>query len=79
MNLPKSIPLGRLNELRSRPDAELIAYRHGRGLFDDCGLLKFKSRKALEAFLKNDGPLQALVKTPTERNMLVHPCYQRPV
>ena len=80
MKLPQSVPFGRLDDLRTRPDADLITYRMGSGAWiTDCELVKFKSRKALEAFLKNDGPLHALVKTPTDRNMLIHPCYQRPI
>lgn len=74
--IPKSIPFGRLNDLRSRADADLIAYKPGVGSLDDFVLKRYASRAALESFLKNPGAWHALVKTPTERNSLIHPAFQ---
>jgi hypothetical protein len=76
--IPKYTPSGRINELRELPEADRIAYHHGRAL-GDCQVKVYASRKALEVFLKNAGGWNALVKTPTHPNMLVHPAFQRPL
>ena len=76
--LPRRVPLGRLGELRSRPDAHLIAYTVGKGLFDEVTLTVYKSREALEAFCKDGSRHHALVKTPVCQTRLVNRNTQRP-
>ena len=76
--LPLRVPLGRLDELRTRPDAHLIAYSLGKGIFDEVTLTVYKSRKALEAFCKDGSRHHALVKTPTKPNFMVNRNTQRP-
>lgn len=76
--LPRSIPMGRLGELRSRPDADLIAYTVGKGLFDEVTLTRYKSREALEAFCKDGSRHHALVKVPTCPTRMVNKNTQRP-
>ena len=76
MKQKRFIPFGRLSELRSEPNPELLAYRNGRGVFDDCEVMRYKSRLALKTFLSKGGAWHAVVKTPTERNMILHPNWQ---
>lgn len=76
--LPRHVPLGRLDELRTRPDAHLIAYSLGKGIFDEVTLTVYKSRKALEAFCRDGSRHHALVKTPTKPNFIVNRNTQRP-
>ena len=59
--LPKTSPLGRLDELRSRPEAELIAFIPGRGLFSEHLLRKFRTRRTMEVFLNKTEGWNALM------------------
>ena len=68
--LPQSVPFGRLNELRARPDASLIAYLIPSALLDECRLKRYASRLALTTFLKQGGNWHALVKDSVDLNML---------
>ena len=70
--LPKTIPTGRLDEIRARDDAERIAYTLSGILGETATLRRFASRKALECFCKDGSALHALVKTPVARCMLVN-------
>jgi hypothetical protein len=79
MKTPQSIPFGRIPDLRSRPDAELIALKPGRGAFDDYRVKRYASRLALETFLRTPGTWYALVKTPVAPGMLIHPAFQKHV
>lgn len=76
--LPRRLPLGRLDELRSRPDAHLIAYSLGKGLFDEVALTRYKSREALEAFCKDGSRHHALMKVPACPTRMVNKNTQRP-
>lgn len=67
-----SVPLGRLDDYRKRPDANLYLVQPGRGLFDNETLIKFGSRQALEAFSKKNG-LRPLVFTQVPINCAVWP------
>ena len=64
-----------MDELKSRSDADLIAYKAFGNW--DVWLKKFSSRKALEVFCKDGSVMHALVKTPVGRNMLVNKNTQR--
>lgn len=79
MNIPKTIPFGRIPDLRSHPDANLIALKPGREVFTDCTVKRYASRLALETFLQRPGAWYALVKTPTERNMVTNPAFQKAI
>lgn len=76
MKLPKTIPFGRVSELRSLPDAAFIAVKPGRGAFDECHVKRYSSRLALETFLRNPGGWYALLKNEVHPSMLVHPAFQ---
>lgn len=65
--------LGRLDDLRKRPDADRIGYTIRNGV-DACPTV-YKSRTALKAFAK--GSHHALIKDPVPRNMLINPNFQR--
>ena len=65
------VPLGRLAEWATRPDAALYLTRPGRGTFDDVELIRFSSREALETFNVRAG-LRPLVYTDVPRGMAVH-------
>lgn len=65
------VPLGRIPELRARPDADRIGYTMPDRMFGDARVTVYNSRSALLAFCK--GRHHALVKTPTDRNMIVNP------
>ena len=75
---PRFIPSGRLDDLRTRADADLIAYTIPVRAFGEYQVTTYKSRKALEAFCKDGSSHHALVKTPTSRNMIVNRNTQRP-
>ena len=77
MSLPRYVSLGRMPELRERPDADRIAYTLGPGSFDDYTLKRYASRKALEAFCKDGSRHHALVKTVVAPSMLVNRNTQR--
>lgn len=64
--------MGRIGDLRARPDADRIGYTI-RGL-DACPTV-YKSRAALKAFAK--GSHHALIKDPVPRNMVINPNFQR--
>jgi len=76
--LPRRVHLGRLDAIRSRPDAHLIAYTLGVGIFDEVTLTRYKSREALEAFCKDGSRHHALVKVPTCQTRMVNRNTQRP-
>lgn len=70
----KTIPLGRIDELRSQPDADCIAYTvYG----FDAIIKRYASRKALETFCKAGSAHYALIKTPVHQSMLVNRNTQR--
>lgn len=79
MSIPKTIPFGRISDIRNHPDAQLIAIKPGRGAFDDCIVKRYASRLALETFLRNGGAWYALVKTPVQQSMLVHPAFEKAI
>jgi len=64
--IPKFVPTGRLQELISHPQAELIAYTRQGFLAETCKLRKFNSRAALRAFCKDGSTMHALVKDKVE-------------
>lgn len=70
----KTIPLGRLDELRSQPNADCIAYT---AYGFDAIIKRYASRKALEAFCKDGSAHHALVKTSVHQSMLVNRNTQR--
>lgn len=78
-SIPSSIPFGRIPDLRSLPDAELIALKPGRGVMDDYLVKRYPSRLSLETFLKNPGQWFALVKNPVMPGMLIYPAFQKAV
>lgn len=71
-----TVPLGRLDEWRSRPDADLLALSP---VGYDYAVQRYASRKALEAFCKHGSTHHALVKTPVHPTMLVNRNIQRAV
>lgn len=75
--LPRTIPFGRIGDLRSRPDADLIAYTIPARTFADFRLKRYASRKALEAFCRDGSSHHALVKRPVHPSMLVNRNTQR--
>lgn len=75
---PKNtIPFGRINDLRSRPDAHLIAVRPGKGVTDDYIVKRYTSRKALETFLRKPGDWHALVKNEVDPRMVANPAFEK--
>lgn len=52
---PFFLPLGRLPELKDRPDASLLLLKPGNAIFDDYKVIPFKSRLALEKFNERAG------------------------
>lgn len=76
--MKKTIPFVRIEELRALPNAELLAYTLGKGLFDDCKVTTYKSRQALEAFCKDGSSHHAVIKTPTHPSMITNRNTQRP-
>lgn len=78
-DLPRTLPLGRLADLRARPDAELIAYTIPVGLFAEYRLTRYASRRALEAFCRDGSAHHALVKTPTPADHVTNSNVQRAV
>lgn len=68
--LPKFCPMGRLSDLASHPDADLIAYTVGNGFFDDYAIKRYASRAALEAFCKDGSRHHALIKRRVSAGML---------
>lgn len=77
MNLPQSIPFGRMDDIRKRPDADRIAYWEPGGVFSDYRLKKYASRDAMKPFLK--GSHHALVKDRVESSMIINRNLQRPI
>jgi len=73
------VPFGRLDDLRSRPDAELIAYTVGRSWDSNYRITVYASRKALEAFCRAGSQHHALVKRDVDGTMIVNRNTQRPV
>lgn len=76
--LPRWLPMGRLDDLRERADAHLIAYTVGRNVFDDYRIARYKSREALESFCKDGSEHHALIKVPTCSTRLTNANTQRP-
>jgi hypothetical protein len=76
--LPRTIPFGRLAELRARPDANLIAYTMGAGIFDDCRLKLYASREALRVFCQDGSDHHALVKELVSALLIENRNHQRP-
>jgi len=72
----ETVCLGRLHELKTRPDAELLAVRTPDAIFGEYQVMRYKSRKALETFLKNPGKWRAVVFNKVPRGMATHAAYQ---
>jgi hypothetical protein len=83
----KTIPYGRLDELRSDEFADLTAYRWA-SASGDCEIKVFPSRESLKAFLKQSisqsiadmfppNSWNALIKDVVPRNMLVYRSFQK--
>lgn len=72
------IQAGRLDDLRSRPDADRIAYTVSRHMLHDYPWKVYASRAALLAFAKPDSAHHALIKDVVEPNMLTNRNTQRP-
>jgi hypothetical protein len=70
--LPKFCPMGRLSDLASRADADLIAYTVGAGFAADYAIKRYASRAALEAFCRDGSKHHALVKRRVSASMLVN-------
>lgn len=49
------VPFGRLAELKTRPDANLLLTKPGNGIFDDYKVITFSTRQQLEEFNKRAG------------------------
>ena len=72
-----TVPLGRLDEWRARPDASLLATRdNGRW---EADILAFSCRSALLAFCRAGSALHALVKDPVPAPMFINGNTQRKV
>ena len=67
-----TIPFGRLSELRTRPDADRIAYTVPAGIFQDYRWKVYASRAAMLAFAKAGSNHHALIKTPTRPGMIIN-------
>lgn len=65
------LPLGRLAEAAKAPDADLYLLKAMPGAFSDFKLIRFATRKALEAFNKKAG-LRPLVYTQVPKNCVVY-------
>lgn len=72
-----SIPLGRIDDLRTRADADRIALTTPSSLFGEYTWKVYASRTALETFCKDGSRHHALVKVPTAANMLTNRNTQR--
>lgn len=71
--LPKFCSMGRLSDLASRADADLIAYTVGAaGFAADYAIKRYTSRAALEAFCKDGSKHHALVKRRVSASMLAN-------
>jgi hypothetical protein len=67
--LPKSVPIGRIDDLKARDDAHLIAYTvSDRTMTFDVKVTRYASRKALAAFVREGSRHYALV-----RDVVDHP------
>lgn len=62
MKRTEYIPFGRISDLLSQPNPELILLKPGAGIFSDYKVIRFASRKALEEFNKKAG-LRPLIYT----------------
>ena len=78
MSRPLFTPVGRLDDLRARPDAELLAYTVQGSFGETARVTAYKSRKALETFCKAGSAHHALVKTPKHPNMMTNRNTERP-
>lgn len=65
------IPFGRISELKNRSDAELLLIKPGNGVFEDWTVIRFSTRKSLEAFNVKAG-LKPVVFTQVPLNCVVH-------
>jgi hypothetical protein len=72
---PRFIPLGRIVELRTRPDADRIAYTTPYSAYGNCQVKVYASRAAMRMFCK--GNHHALVKDEVDATMLVNRNFQR--
>lgn len=77
MNIPKTIPLGRIDDLRNRPDADRIAVCPGRGAFDEYRVKRYASRAALESFLRNPGQWYAVRKNRVPQSLVCWPAFEQ--
>ena len=73
------IPQGQIIDLVSEPDADLLAYTIPGGVFADCLITRYKSRKALEAFCRDGSAHHAIVKTIVIRTMLTNRNVERAI
>lgn len=76
--LPRTIPLGRADELRTRDDAHLIALTYPRAFPADVRVTRYNSRASLVAFCHDGSSHHALVKDAVHPNMLTNRNTQRP-
>ena len=68
---PFFVPLGRLADLKSRPDANLLLIKPPEGIFGDFKVIPFKSRLALEEFNKR-AKLRPVIYTTVPKNCAIH-------
>lgn len=65
------IPFARVLELKNRPDANLLLIKAGKGAFSDFEIIKFSTRKALEAFNKK-AKLKPVIFTQVPLNCVIY-------
>lgn len=65
------VPVGRIAELSTRQDADLLLIKQGVNIFDDYKIIKFSTRKALEEFNKH-AKLTPVVFTIVPKNMVIY-------
>ena len=78
MPRPLFTPVGRLDDLRTRPDAELLAYTTQGHFGETAKVTTYASRAALEAFCKPGSSHHALIKTRKHPNLLTNRNTERP-
>lgn len=77
MNAQFYVPAGRINDLRTRGDADRIAYTVPRQTFADYACKVYASRAAMLAFCKDGSAHHALVKSECSAGMLTNRNTQR--
>jgi hypothetical protein len=80
--MPKSAPLGWLEDLRELPEASRTIMKPGLGAFSEERLRTFASRDAMKAFLRNmkgEHGWRAMIMDEVEPNMVIYRSFQRGV